>query len=101
MPRPASEDAKREWTNLIEQQRKSGLSIEKWCLQHQIRPHTFHYWKEKLLAKSLQTTSFTELNVKRPDAITLQACGIHIRIGGDCNPNLRKQIFALFSEGSC
>jgi len=34
----ASEEKKLEWKTLIEQQRQSGLSIEKWCLREQIRP---------------------------------------------------------------
>ena len=71
MAKPASEETKREWTRLIEQQRQSGLCIAKWCLQQQIRPYTFHYWKEKLAGKRLQATSFTELFLKRPDTILL------------------------------
>jgi hypothetical protein len=44
MPRPASEEKKKlDWKNLIEQQGRSGLSIEKWCLQNQIRRSTFLY----------------------------------------------------------
>jgi len=101
MPRPLSEDKKLEWENLIEQQEQSGLSIEKWCLQNQIKPHTFHYWKEKLFPKSLQKTSFTEFNMKRPNAISLQARGVYVRMGGDCDPHFRKQLFALFAEGLC
>ncbi|HLB52479.1 MAG TPA: hypothetical protein VJK48_02070 [Chlamydiales bacterium] len=101
MPKPLSEEKKLEWKNLIEQQRQSDLSIEKWCRQFQIHPHTFHYWKEKLFPKPLQKTSFTELNIKRSDAISLQACGISIRIGSDCDPILRKQIFALFAGDLC
>jgi hypothetical protein len=101
MPKPASEDKKLEWKNLIEQQRQSGVPVEKWCLQNQIPPYTFRYWKEKLFSKPLQKTSFTELNIKRPDAISLQARGIYIRIGTDCDLSLRKQLFALFAEASC
>lgn len=101
MPSPSSESKKLEWTKLIEQQRQSGLSVEKWCLQNQIRPYTFRYWKEKLFSKPLQKTSFTELNVKRSDAVSLQAPGIYVRLGVDCNPNLRKQLFSLFAEASC
>lgn len=101
MTSPSSENRQTEWIKLIEQQRQSGLSIEKWCRQNQVRPHTFHYWKRRLFFKPLQKTSFTELNIKRPDAILLQACGIYIRIGSDCDLNLRRQIFALFAEGSC
>lgn len=101
MPSPGSENNQTEWKHRIEQQRQSSLSIEKWCRQNQVRPHAFHYWKRRIFSKPLQRTSFEELHIKRPDAILLQACGIYIRIGSDCDLNLRKQIFALFAEASC
>lgn len=101
MPSPTSEDKQLEWKNLIERQRQSGCSIEKWCLQNQIRPHTFHYWKDKLFPRQLQKSSFTELNMKRPDAISLQAQGLYVRVGRDCDPHLRKQLFAMFAGLSC
>lgn len=101
MPRPSSEEKKLEWKNLIEQQSQSDLSIEKWCRQRQIQAHTFHYWKDKLFPKTLQKDSFTELSIKRPDAISLQARGLYVRMGSDCNPVLRKQLFALFAEATC
>ena len=101
MPSPASENKQLEWKNLIEQQRQSDLSIEKWCQQNQIQSHTFHYWKDKLFPRQLQKSSFTELNMKRPDAISLQARGLHVRIGSDCDPHLRKQLFAIFAGLSC
>lgn len=101
MPNPASEDKQLEWKNLIEQQRQSGLSIKKWCLQKQIRPSTFYYWKDKFFFKQLKKSNFAEVNIKRPEAISLQAHGLCIRIGSECDPRLRKQLFALFSEASC
>ena len=101
MPTPASEAKQLEWKNIIEQQRQSGLSVGKWCQQNQIRPHTFRYWKEKLFPKQLQKSSFTELSMKRADAISLQARGIYIRMGSDCDPLLRKQLFALFADLPC
>lgn len=101
MPAPTSEEKKLEWKNRIEQQRQSGLTIEKWCLQNQIRSCTFHYWKDKLSSKPLQKSSFTEVNRKQPETIILQTRGIHIRMDGDANLQLRKQLFALFVEASC
>lgn len=101
MAKSASEAKQLEWENLIEQQRQSNLSIEKWCQQHKIPSHTFHYWKDKLFPKMLQKESFTELNMKRLDAISLQARGVYIRIGNDCDLRLRKQLFALFGEALC
>ena len=101
MPKPSSEEKKLEWKNLIEQQGQSGLSINKWCQQRNRIPHTFHYWKNKLFPKQLQKSSFTELNMKRPDAISLQARDLYVRMGSDCDPMLRKQLFALFAEARC
>ena len=77
------------------------LTTPKWCRQNQISPHNFRYWKDKLFPKSLQKSSFTELNMRRPDAVSLQARGIYIRVGSDCDLHLRKQLFALFAEVSC
>jgi hypothetical protein len=99
MPHPLSENIK--WKNFIEEQRQSGLSIKKWCQQQNHIPNTFHYWKNKLFPKELQTASFVELKVKRPDEISLQTRGLYIRLGSDCNPVLRKQLLALFSEAIC
>ena len=101
MPIPASEETRLEWKNIIEEQHRSGLPVKKWCLQNQIRPSAFQYWKEKLFPKQLDKSSFTELNMKRPDAISLQARGLYVRMGSDCDPNIRKQLFALFAEISC
>lgn len=102
MSNPTSEEKQFKWKNLIEQQRQSGLSIDKWCLQNQIRSHVFHYWKTKLFPKQLQKTSFTELNIKRPpDTISLQTRGLRVHIAEDCDPHMRKQLFALLGEWSC
>jgi hypothetical protein len=101
MPKPTSSEKQLEWKEQVQKQQASGLSIEKWCLQNQIRPHTFHYWKDKLFSKQLQKSSFAELNMKRSDAISLQAQGLYVRMGSDCDPHLRKQLFALFAGLSC
>lgn len=37
---------------LIEEQRKSGLTILDFCSNHGIAPATFHYWKKKFKKKS-------------------------------------------------
>lgn len=101
MPRPESDNKKLEWKDLIEQQRTSRLSVQKWCQQNQVNPHTFRYWKAKLFPKSLKKSHFIEFKMKRPDAVSLQARGLHIRIGSTCDLNVRKQLFALFTEVSC
>lgn len=101
MPIPASEEKRLEWKDLIEQQRQSGLSIEKWCLQNQILSHNFHYWKEKLFPKQLNKSSFTEIGVRSASSVSLQTRGLHVRMNSNCDPRLRQQLFALFAELSC
>lgn len=99
MPIPASEAKQLEWKRLIEEQRQSGLSVDKWCSQNQISPSTFQYWKDKLFPRLLKKDYFMEL--KRPDAISLQARGLYVRMGSDCDPEIRKQIFSFFANSSC
>lgn len=101
MPIPASEEKKLEWKNLIEEQSQSSLSANKWCRERGLRPHTFRYWKNKLASKQLQKSSFTEIKVKRPQTVSLQARGLYVRLGHDCDPQLRSKVFALFAEAGC
>lgn len=101
MPKPASEENKLEWKSRIEQQQRSGLSINKWCQEHQIPRYAFDYWKDKLFSKQLQKHSFAEMKIARSDTICLQARGLHVRVSGDCDHHLRKQLFALLAEGLC
>jgi len=48
---------------LIEDHRKSDLSIIDFCSNHGIAPSTFHYWKKKLSKKSIRK-DFIPLVVK-------------------------------------
>ncbi len=98
MPVATSEEKKLEWKTRVENQRQSGLSIEKWCLQNQVSPHVFHYWKDKLFPKQLQKSNFAEMPMQRSTAISLQVSGLHVRIGSDCPLQLRKDLFALFER---
>lgn len=101
MPKHASEQKKLDWKRRIEEQLQSSLSVNKWCQQNQICCSTFQYWQRKLSVSALQRDSFAELNVKHHKAFSLQTCGLSIRMNRDCNPNLRRQILALFAEASC
>jgi hypothetical protein len=101
MPAPASEETRQEWKNRIEEQRQSNLSIKQWCLKHQISTHVFSYWRDKLFPTELKASSFTQLPVKRTQAISLQTQGLHIRIDSQCDPILRIQLLALLMEIPC
>ncbi len=101
MPARATEETQQEWKNRIEEQRQSKLSIKQWCLQHQIRPQVFSYWRDKLFPMHLKTSNFTQLTNKRSQAISLQIQGLHVRIDSQCDPALRRQLLTLLMELPC
>lgn len=101
MPRSISEEKQLKWKSLIEKQRQSGVPIEKWCLQNEVNPHTFQYWKTKLFPRQLQKSSFTELKPKSPEPISLRTRGLYIRLEGSCDPHLCKKLLSFIGELSC
>lgn len=101
MPISKSEESWLESKRLVEEQRSSGLSARKWCLQNQIHPSTFHSWVKKIPQQQLQKSSFTELVCKQSNEISLQMRGFSIHIGEDCDPALRKRFFNLLAEWAC
>ncbi len=64
MSKPLSREKRLEWEEKIRKQRERSLSIDRWCRENQILPHTFYYWKERLFQKPLLSSSFT-LFIKR------------------------------------
>ena len=65
MGSPLSSEKKLAWGENLRKQKESGLSIDRWCNENQIRTYTFRYWKERLFPKPLPSRlSFSEL----PDA---------------------------------
>ena len=101
MPKSLSQEKQLKWKILIEKQRQSSLPIRKWCLQNEVNPHTFQYWKAKLSSRKLQKSSFTELKSLSTQPISLRACGLYIRLESSCDPHLRKQLLAIVGELSC
>jgi hypothetical protein len=97
MPKFSSAEKKAEWEARICQQRESGLSIEKWCRQNQLAPHTFHYWKDLLFPKSqLTRSSFVELPIAHGTGISIEYRGIRIFIAKSFDPvTLRSCLAAL------
>jgi hypothetical protein len=55
---------------LLEEQRKSGLSIQAFCNRHGIASASFHNWKKKFSAVDLSSTvpGFTPLQIRAASA---------------------------------
>jgi transposase-like protein len=79
---PQSSDAlKNQWKEKIHAQSLSGLSIAAWCRQNHIAPHTFYYWRDKFLAKSIERTDFREISEQSSEEAPVQTqnAGIWLR----------------------
>jgi len=67
-----------QWSELIEQQHRSGLTILEFCQKHDVGFASFGKWKKRLCSDSAQTphsgkkTAFTPVSVKsRPAHATV------------------------------
>lgn len=79
MSKPISLEKRTEWEEKFRQQRESGFSIDRWCRENRIPPHTFYYWKERLFPKSLTGhLSFTELCNAKTTGITIEYRNLRI-----------------------
>jgi hypothetical protein len=74
-------EKRNQWEEKIHQQQASGLSIQRWCHEHQIKTHVFYYRKDRLNQKTtLSRSGFTELvNTKAP-GISIEYQGVRIHI---------------------
>ncbi len=101
MARTSSPETRLAWEAKVQQQRASGLSINRWCREQQIRPSTFHYWKEQVFVEApLNREHFTELADPK-NAIVLEYQGIRICLEKNFDPVALKQCLLLLQELQC
>ena len=102
MPTPSSETKRLAWEEKIRLRRESGLSIERWCRENQVSPHTFHYWKDRLFPKVILNRScFTELADARASGISIECQGILIHLDKHFEPSTLKRFLAVLKEMKC
>jgi len=96
MPKPTSEEKRREWAEKIRAQKESGLSIEKWCREHQIKSSVFYYWKDTLLSRAALTrSSFTEIPSSAESSFSIEFRKCHIRFSRFCPMTLQSCLVVL------
>lgn len=54
------------WKNRISEQQASGLTIVRWCKEHEILYRQFHYWKKQLSTASCMNHKSVELFAEIP-----------------------------------
>ena len=102
MPTVASQEKRSMWEQKIRLQQQSGLSIERWCRENQISPHTFHYWKDRLFPKTVLThSSFIELSDGKGTGIIIEHQGVRIHLDRHFEPETLKRCLAALKEITC
>jgi hypothetical protein len=107
MRKPISQEKRHEWETKIQQQRQSGLSINKWCKENQTPISTFHQWEDRLYPKqktplSLKSfTELTEISGSKGAGIFIEYRGIHIHLEKHFDANVLKNCLAVLREGKC
>jgi len=55
------------WENHIKACKGSGLSQTEYCLQNNLKPHRFWYWKKRFKKLAKEEIRFVPLNIPRKD----------------------------------
>jgi hypothetical protein len=102
MSKPLPPEKRLEWEEKIRKQQESGLSMEKWCNQHQIPSHRFYYWKERLFPKPpLNRSCFAELPDSKNTGIAIEYRGLQIRLDKHFDSAALKRCLSALMEIKC
>ena len=69
------------WSNIIETQKTSGLSIAAYCRNQQIRSNDFYAWRRRISKRQITGQGFLELS---PSVVSSSDTGIRIVFGNLC-----------------
>ncbi len=99
--RVTTEEKKRQWQERIEQQRESGLSINRWCQENAISVSQFYYWKSRICPTTIKRASFTEVVDAESKGITIECGGVQMHLSKDFDALTLKRCLAVLQEGTC
>jgi hypothetical protein len=101
MFKSSSQETQQVWRERITQQQHSGLSVKGWCQENQVAACQFHYWKNKLTAKQIDSTVFTELVDDKKVGITIEYEGMRIHLDPNFDAITLKRCLSVLKEGKC
>ena len=71
-----------EWAQRVSECRSSGLTVRRWCKQHEINEKTYYYWQRRIweCMNESQSSRFVQIPVET--ATAGQNAAVRIRING-------------------
>ena len=87
----------REWSEQIERQQSSGMSVEQWCTENGVNPKTYYYRLRKVREKCVapKPTIVPITMSEQGGSIHIEKDGISITLPGDIAP---ETLIALVRE---
>jgi transposase-like protein len=116
MARRRSDERRRYWSEVIRDQKASGLSISAFCRQRGVSTASFYNWRRKLAEheqqrsdESSETTAakFVPIEISAPPAVARAGCevvlpdGCRIIVPTQCDADWLGEILAALQERSC
>lgn len=87
------------WEEKIRKQRKSGLSMSRWCRDNQIVISVFCYWRDRIFPKTDPgQLIFTELKDPTHHSLAIEYHGFRVCIDKHFDPTLLKQCLSVLKE---
>lgn len=78
-----SEEKLELWKQHFAAQEQSGLSVAKYCRQHNLKVHQFKYYRSSLSAKTQKTPHFIPVKVKKREMVKIEIAGVELGISSD------------------
>jgi hypothetical protein len=90
-----------DWKEKILQQQNSGLSVTRWCQEHQVVECQFYYWRSKLFPKKVDVSGFTELVDAKNTGITIEYNGMRIHMDPNFDADTLKKCLSVIKVIKC
>jgi len=71
-----------EWAQRVSECRSSGLTVRKWCEQHEINEKTYYYWQHRIWESINESRSSRFVQISSETASVSQNTAVRIRING-------------------
>lgn len=71
-----------EWAQRVSKCRSSGLTVRKWCEQHEINEKTYYYWQSRIWESINESRSSRFVQISSETASISQNTAVRIRING-------------------
>ncbi len=90
---------KREWEACILEWERSGMKIEAWCREHNLKASTMRYWHKKLGETKPKDIQFTEIHpkAKNESKIVIKIKDVQIEITETTNLELMGRVVKAIS----